>query len=262
MQRRHRRIPRRAVVPRDAPERERTEFSGHDDRAAGRQRRQRRRHEAVHVKQRHHAQRHIVRRQRVAACDVARRDGEVGVLERHALGPAGAAARVQDERDVIDVGRLNGPPAGDPGKTHRARGVHLDGENRHAVAGCAPRFLCPTRRQQEDTGVGVVQIKAELVFLVPRIQRRRSACDGRGQKRHDGRKPVGERHADAVAPADARRGERLGDRLHLARELSVGDANILVCVDDGCLVRGNRAQQAKQRCWRSVQRIHDVSSLG
>ena len=71
VQRRHRRIPRRAVIARDAPERQRVELAGHDHRAAGRQRGQRRRHEAVHVEQRHHAQRHVVGRERVAARDVA-----------------------------------------------------------------------------------------------------------------------------------------------------------------------------------------------
>ena len=71
VQRRHRRVPGHAVIARDAPERQRAELRRHDDRAAGGERRQRRRHQAVHVEQRHHAQRHVVGRERVAARDVA-----------------------------------------------------------------------------------------------------------------------------------------------------------------------------------------------
>ena len=69
--RRHGRVPGRAVVARDAPERQRAELRRHDDGAAGGKRRERRGHQAVHVKQRHDAQRHVVGPERVGARDVA-----------------------------------------------------------------------------------------------------------------------------------------------------------------------------------------------
>ena len=62
------------------------------------------------VKQRHHAQRHIVGAERVAARDVLRRDREVGVGQRHALGPSRAAAGVQHQRDVVHRRRRERPP--------------------------------------------------------------------------------------------------------------------------------------------------------
>ena len=69
---------------------------------------QRRGHEPVDVEQRHDAQRHVVGRERVAAGDVAGRDRQVGVRQRHPLGPAGAAARVEHERRLVERGHRHG----------------------------------------------------------------------------------------------------------------------------------------------------------
>ncbi len=126
VKRRHGGVPRGADVLCGAPERQRIELARNDDGAASRQRRQRGRNEAMHVKQRHHAERHVVAGQRIAARDVLRRDREVRVRQRHALRPAGAAARVQDEGNIID-GRGNKRPA--IGRAHErdaAGGVHVD----------------------------------------------------------------------------------------------------------------------------------------
>ncbi len=66
--------------------------------------------------------------ERVAACDVACRHGEVGVSERHALGPTSTAARVKHERHVVHGRRRNGSAterSGRAGQGHGACGVHV-----------------------------------------------------------------------------------------------------------------------------------------
>ena len=265
---RHRRVPGRAEFLGGGPERQRVELARHDDRAARRQGGQRRGDQAVHVKQRHHAQRDVARAESVAARDVAGRDRQVGVRQRHALGPAGAAARMQNQRDIVDrcrrhrVGRvLNcGPACGrGPADAHRPRRVHRDRQDRDAIAGGAPGLVEPVGRQQQHLGVGVVEIEAELLFLVARIERRRRADHRGGQERHDVRQPVGERDADAIAAGDPGRGQRARDRLHLPPQGPVTDSQVLLRDDDCHLIGGDRIEQARQRGRDGVRRGHRIS---
>ena len=122
MQRRHRRVPRHAVIARDAPERQRTELRRHDDGAAGRERRERGRDEPVHVKQRHHAQRHVVGRQRVRARDVAGGDRS-GSCARAARASAGRCCRscAAPARRRRSAGGVDGLAAGHAGQSARCR---------------------------------------------------------------------------------------------------------------------------------------------
>ena len=188
VQGRHGRPPGDAASPGDTPERQRIEPRGHDHRPAGRQRGEQRCHEAMNVKQRHHAQRDILWTESVGACDVARRDGQVGVGERNALGPPGAAARVQDERDILDGRRDDGAPPVDAEKAHRSRAAHLDGQDVDATGGCASSLLRAVRWKQKHTRIRVFQIEAELGFSVSWIERRRGAGDRCGKKGNDRRK--------------------------------------------------------------------------
>ena len=82
-------------------------------------------------------------------------------------------------------------------------GVHVDREDRHAIAGGAARFFGALGRQNQHARVRVLEVEAELVFLVCRIQRRRGAGHRRREKRDDHRQAVGQRDADAIAALDA-----------------------------------------------------------
>ncbi len=110
MDRRYRRVPGGPVLARDAPERQRVELLRHDDGAAGSECGERRGHQAMHVEQRHHAHRDVVFGERIAARYVTRRDRQIGVRQRHALGAARAAARVQNQRRVVGRWRGYGAP--------------------------------------------------------------------------------------------------------------------------------------------------------
>ena len=97
----YRGVPSGAIVPHRPPKRERIEARRNDHRTAGVESRQRRGHQSMHVKQRHHGERNIGRTKVIGGGDVLHRSRQVAMLQRHALGPAGATARVQDQRDVI-----------------------------------------------------------------------------------------------------------------------------------------------------------------
>ena len=191
--RRHRRIPRDAVIARDPPERQRAELCGtttvppvesvasvdatspctwnsgitHSDTSSG--------------------------DERVAARDVAGGDRQVGVRQRHALRPAGAAAGVQDERDIVQE-RAARPVCGRlaPDSVTVPVGVHVDGQDRDAIAGGAARIVGALGRKEQDARVGVFEVEPELVFLVAGVQRRGGAGHRRRQKRDDVRQAVGQ----------------------------------------------------------------------
>ena len=162
MDRRHRRIPRDAVVAGRAPERQRVELRRHDHGAAGRQRGERRRHEAVHVEQRHHAQRHVVGRERVAARrrSAPRSRGWRATAARASAGRccrwcAGSARRRRPPARVTGCrGSAHAAEADDarsrPSSTVRTR--HADRRPRGAprrrrrAAGAGPSRSCPRGR--------------------------------------------------------------------------------------------------------------------
>ena len=105
----------------------------------------------------------------------------------------------------------------DAAEADGARGVHVDRQNRHAIAGGAPRLVGAAGRKNQHARPGVLEVEAELVFLVRGVQRRRGTRYRGGEKRHHHRQPVGQRDADAIAAADAGRRELFRDGLHLAR---------------------------------------------
>ena len=166
--------------------------------------------------------------------------------EGHALRPARAAARVQDQGDVVEARWIDVARGRDAGEAHRARGVHLDDEDGHLVAGGLARFLGAVRGQQQDLGVGVLEVEAEFLFFVSRIERRGGSGDACGEKRHDRRQPVRERRRDAVAALDARRGERAGDGVDLFPKVLVADPKILFRNDDGRAIGRDVVQEADE----------------
>ena len=247
MNRRYRRVPRRAGVPHDAPERQRAELRRHHHGSARRQGRERGRDEAVHVKERHDAQRHVARGQVVRAGHVTRRNRQVRVRQRHALRASGAAARMQDQGDVVRARRLVGLPPG-PVDRHASVAIKIDRDDRHlARLRRAPRIVGTRRRQEQHLRARVFEKEAELFFPVRRIQRRGRARLRRGEKRHDGRQAVRQGHADAVAAADTLGGQCLGDASDLIAQVAVRDAQVLFRKDDGRLVGRAGGEQAEQR---------------
>src|SRR5580704_6465014 len=108
MNRRHGRVPGDALLANGAPEREGMEARGNYDRATRKQRGERGCDQAVYVEQRHEAKRDVLGRELIGVDDVARGENQVDVLERNAFGPAGGAAGVKDEGDVVWRGRAGG----------------------------------------------------------------------------------------------------------------------------------------------------------
>ena len=244
---RHRGVPRRAVRFGRLPEAHRVELARHDHRATGGERGERRRDEAMHVKERHHAERHVVLRQRVAAGDIARRDREVPVAERHALRPPGAAAGVKDQCHVIDRRRrdrlaLRDALDGDPA-------VRVGIDDQHANALCLRRGAGIGQalgRKQDHLRVGVVEIELELFVLVSRVERRRGRGHRRGQERDDAGEAVRHRHADPIASLDAGGSQRFGERGDVLSQRGVTDLQVLFGNDDRGVCRRHRIGQPEQ----------------
>ena len=183
---------------------------------------ERRRHEPVDVEQRHDAHRHVVGSEIVAARDVAGRNRQIGMRERHALRPTRAAAGVQHQRDVVRVrAATRSSRRVDSDETDGAVRVHVDRQDRHAVAGRAARFVEAVGRQHQHARVGVFEKEAELVLLVAGIERRRGSRHRRREKRHHHRQTVRQRDADAIAASDSGAAERLGQGLDLIAECAV-----------------------------------------
>ena len=102
-------------------------------------------------------------------------------------------------------------------------------------------------RQQQHLGVRVLEVEAELVFLVRGIQRRGGSGHRRGEERHDVRQAVRQRHADAVAAVHAGGRQRFRHGLDLRAQFAVRDSNVLLRRDDRRPVGGNRLDQTEQR---------------
>ena len=227
MQRRHRGIPRRAVLVRDTPEREGIEPFRHHHHAPRRQGRQCGRHEPMNMKQGHRTERHVVRREGVAASDVPGGNRQVRMRQRHSLRSARAATRVQHQRDIVRRRRDEGLPSRPIGDRHVARRRDRDREDANPITGRAARRFRTVRGNDQHASVGVLEVKPEFVLFVRRIEGRGAPRGRGGEKRHDHRQAVRQRDRDAVASPDSDRGERLGESLHLAAERAVSDPTIL-----------------------------------
>ena len=123
--------------------------------------------EAVHVEERHRAVRHVVGAEAVVRGDRPRGGHQVAVEQRHLLGPAGGAARVQEQRDVVRLrpGSKSCARAHDPAargaRRPRARPRRRARRRRaRAARRAAPRS--PRRARAEQPRAQVLQVEGEL----------------------------------------------------------------------------------------------------
>ena len=207
--RRHRRIPRRSMADGVVPERPCAEARRRDDRAAGVERRERRREQAVDVEERHDAKADVVRRERVVVGDRTRRVREVALPQRHDLRLARGPARVQEQRHRVGIGlrdRCRPPTEGELASRPFRHVDHRDAElGAHVSRGCGGLALEEHRARAQ-----VIEIGAELRRGVGRIERCGgcSGSDDREEGEHD-LGPIHERERDCVARFHARTGELL-----------------------------------------------------
>ena len=198
VQRRPGRHPGHGVIPRVAPEAPRREACGHDHGAAAREGREHRGDEAVHVEERHRAERDVVAAQGVELGEAAGRRDQVPLQEGNLFRPARRPARVENERDVVGLGAL----VRHDGQIHEL--VDCE-ELRPALCSVADRRAGAVPGEDEHR-CEVVQVEGVLLGGVARVQRSGggAGCGHRQEKAHELR-PVGDDERDAVAPAGARR---------------------------------------------------------
>ena len=115
-----------------------------------RERGQRRRHEPVDVEQRHHAERHVARR-RARSC--ARRCRPRSTGWRASAGRASAGRCCRSCAGPARRRRLPAAATGvrpvDAAQAHRARGVHVDRQDRHASPAARARLVGAFGRQEQ-----------------------------------------------------------------------------------------------------------------
>ena len=132
----------------------------------------------MHMKQRHQAERDIAGAERVSRGDVARGGRQIAMAQGHALRQSGAAAGVQDQRDIVRAGF---------GRAAGAADLWRDGGNA-GLLGRTPgvgRGFGWQARNHQHLGVGVREIKTKLLELVARMERRGGTGSGGRQKRDD-----------------------------------------------------------------------------
>ena len=227
MDRRHRGVPGDAVLRRDLPERAGGELRGNHHGPAGVQRGQRRADQAVDVKERHDDQAAVARRELIGGRDVGDRRHQVAVRERHAFGPAGGAAGVQEQGDVVrrrrrSVGIRCGLAALPPHED-LALGIKaaFPDRNLQLARGFAGGMIA--WRHDDRLGAGVFQVEAKLLDLVSRIERRGDGtCPGRGQESDEELQVVGQDDGDWIACLDASLRRAAVHGLDLVLQLAVG----------------------------------------
>ena len=229
----------------------RREAGRHDHAAAGEQRGERGRHQAVDVEQRHGRERPVVGTEPVVRRDRLRRGHQVAVQERDLLGAAGGAARVQEQGDVVRLGRLevarraHEPPA----DVHAGRAPVLDEQLADIEPGAGRRARRGglAGRQQHEPRAQVLQEEGVLVVRVGRVQRRgRRPEHDHGQKGLEQHRPVGHDEHHAVAPLHPGGPQDAGHLAHGLREAAEVEAQPVGDVERR-RVRGTAADQRRER---------------
>ena len=238
-------VPRDAVLANDAPEPERVESRRNDDGPAGSERGHERRHQSMHMEERHHAKRDVVGSEAVGLDDVADRRDEVGLFERHALGASGAAARMQHERDIVRRRRHRCPARAAGGEPHAAID-NADVDDRYRFAGRASRVLSAILRKHQQTCLGVLEVEAKLILAIARIQWRRRPRHCRAEETDDGRQSVWKGHGHAVAARDAQPGKRVRHVLHLLPQRGIADPRPILGENKGRPLARDRLEQFQQ----------------
>ena len=252
--RRHRRVPVGAMVHELVPERARAKPRRQHDAAAGKQRGEQAAEQAVHVEERHHNERLIGRTQLVRLLDVVHRRRQVPVRQRHRLGPAGGAGRVQHQRRVLRVRLLLGAVRERlPVLVHELhlRVLHVEHDLGHAHTLGAARahrglgsitHLAATQRPgryHEQLGLCIVQVEAHLALLVVGVQWRGNEPLRRRRKEH----------ADKLGAVDKAAADRGATRNAAAGDLALqlGGARLQLCVGELELVAGGARHLERDR---------------
>ncbi len=192
--------PRHPVSARLPPEALRTEPSGHNRRPARRERAEHRGDEPVHVEERHRHIGHVARSERVMGGDRSRRGDQVPLQQRHLLGPARRAARVQEQRGVVGDARLERLLALDRASVDCEPGRLLLGDDdvhdRDLVSGRLPGRLHVTGRDEQEARLEIAEIEGVLVGRVGRVERCRGGSERRDREQDlDELGPVSEARA-------------------------------------------------------------------
>ena len=231
--RRHHVEPAAALVDRPAPVAGNREPRRHHQAAARCQRRQHRHREGVDVVERHHREHPIIGPQSVLGDDGLRVGRQVGLGQHHALGLAGGARGVHQQRQRVG-GRLCRPALrrglalarqhervgfGDP---HRHRPVERGGHLAN------PRF--PFRRHHHQLAVRMAKHVAHLLGLRQQVHRVDAAPAPQHAQQHPQRvQAVGHHHRDRVASGDAGLLQQRRDARAAGGQLAVAQHRIAVC---------------------------------
>ena len=233
------------------PERARREAPRRDHAAAGRQRRERRGDESMHVEERHHAVARVLGGEPVGGGDGARGGRQVALADRHALGLARRAARVQEQRDRLGVAGRRRADRCRIAESQPRRGLTRDLELRDAerLAGRARRALL-TAQEEHRPRPQVVEVGVELVCGVGLVERGGGRARGDdAEEGGDDLGPVRQAHRDRVARSGARRGEPTGEPVGRRAQLPVGRA---------LAARGLDQRERGVRRRQQVEQLHAI----
>ena len=165
------------------------------------------------------------------------RNRKIAMRDGDSLGTSGAAAGMEDERDLIGirVGRAYGrrgtlPVSSSSGSGSRAIDGVLHGRRRTGLP--VPKSNLAVDRVHDiyrDTGasgrecgfaarwwndqqlrVCIGEIENKFIVAIGGIERRGCACDGCGEKTDENRDPIGQRDGNPVVPANPCGSEYIG----------------------------------------------------
>jgi hypothetical protein len=80
----------------------------------------------VDMEERHHTERHVIRRKLVVRNNILHRSRNISMEDRHAFGPPGASARVKNKGDVIGRWRRGSFAAGRARNPNESGGIYFE----------------------------------------------------------------------------------------------------------------------------------------
>ncbi len=229
--------------------------SAHHARARG-QRREQGGRQAVDVEQRHHVQAPVRRREFERARDVPRRVAQVGVRQRHLLGPRRCARGVQHQRHIPVLGRLERPLHATL-DAERARRFLLE---RIQIEDVDPaRLRRGDRRRHRSAlddqcpGLEIGKVEIELRLAVSRVERsaHRARRDGKERRRH--LRSIRQYDGDPAAAPDSPRLERGPRPVDLRKQPGV---------TQGRAARRQQRRRIRSRCRPSLEQPADGTGIG
>ena len=232
------------------PEPSRREAARSDHGTTGGERGERRGDETVDVEERHRHVGHVRIGQRIVAGHRAGGGDEIALEERHLLGPARRAARVQQDRDVLRPAGLVGgacelvTPAGEP-DVGVGCSRHLDDPGRN---GRIPRPCKLSLGNEQEARLEIAEIEGELIACIRGVERGGSRAEsGHGQQQLDDLRTVRQSEGDAVAVLDARRAQASCEVVDTLGQLAEGQDDLVVRADEGRGAVPTRFDHSAQR---------------